>query len=636
MTHRHWPSSEKGGISNGAGLMLMTVILLLAFALGANGLNADVIWADELSSVTHMGAFNPPYTPMQVMESIFKHARDHVPLYYLLGAGWSQIAGWSQFALRLMSCFFGVLMVAWLYRFAADAVNRRTALAAAFLMATNAFVIIYFHELRAYTLLLLLAIIHTWYYWRLAAVSHVSRLTWILFVFSAAAVLYTHILGFVALAGLGVTHIFMERHSHQSRVIIVGWGMSMLFFVPYLPTVLSGSFTWGETKQAVAASELAGPFWLLLTNGLHVLALPLVLSLVYRIRRKRHPTVSRWLLLVIFIGLALGLVGWRFDLLATSRMRYFLLLWFPCMILFAYSVTSLPHSLKLSALFMLIWCLSGFQFARSEQILEFAGYAAQGKGYPPLHRFTALLQGQTGYRDHLLGFSESLALNENREGYDWSIADYYLQAQLGIDGGFLHASLKRYRLEQDVRGILREHPHVLLAHDPSDVPPNYARALEIIQGDYVSCALLVDKPDLLVQRYVHPVMDCGHEPVPLAYENGVRVVDRAARYVPESDLVQILTWWEAADEGLLDEYNVSMQIITLDWQNVRQEDRHLYELPPWDVIELSTADLSPGDYRLAVILYHRDTGEKVSGADPTTGETAKIWPILEFAIESVG
>ena len=77
-----------------------------------------------------------------------------------------------------------------------------------------------------------------------------------------------------------------------------------------------------------------------------------------------------------------------------------------------------------------------------------------------------------------------------------------------------------------------------------------------------------------------------------------------------------------------------MQIITPDWQNVRQEDRHLYEMPPWDVIELSTADLPPGDYRLMMILYHPDTGEKVSGAGPTTGETAKIQPILEFTIEA--
>ena len=625
------------GYSNGAGLAMITLVLLLAFALGANGLNADVIWDDEFSSVTFMGAFNPPYTPAQVVESIFKHARDHVPLYYLLGAGWAAQAGWSQFSLRLMSCFFGVLMVAWLYRFAADAVNRRTAVAAAFLMTTNAFIIIYFHELRGYTLLLLLTIIHTWHYWRLASNWHVSRLTWILFVFSAAAMLYTHVIGFIMLIGLGAAHIFMERGSGRSRSIIMGWGVGILVFLPYLPTMLSGSFTWGETSGQVTAIELAEPFWLLLTNGLHILALPLALNLAYMIRRKRHrhPTVSRQLLLALFIGLALEIVSWRFNLLAINRMRYFLLLWFPCMILFAYSVTSLPHSLKLSALFILIWCLSGFQFARSEQILGFAGHAAQGK-YPPLQRFTAFLQGQTGYHDYLLGFSESLGLNENRRRYDWSIADYYLKAQLGIDGAFLHTSLKRYRLEQDARGILREHPHLLLAHDPSDVPPNYARTLEIIQKDYIPCALLVDKPDLLIQRYVHSVMGCDHEPAPIAYENGVRVIDRAARYVPLSNLVQLLTWWEVADEGLLDEYNVSMQIITSDWQNARQEDRHLYELPPWDVIELSTADLPLGDYRLMMILYHRDTGEKVSGADLTTGEKAKIWPVLEFAIESGG
>ncbi len=174
---------------------------------------------------------------------------------------------------------------------------------------------------------------------------------------------------------------------------------------------------------------------------------------------------------------------------------------------------------------------------------------------------------------------------------------------------------------------------MLLAHDTSDVPPNYARALEIIQGDYRPCATLVDKPDLLIQRYVHSVMDCGHKSAPIAYENGVRVIDRAARYVPESNLVQILTGWEVKDEQLLYEYNVSLQIITPDWQNVRQEDRHLYEMPPWDVIELSTEGLLPGDYRLMMIVYHRDSGEKVSGTDPTTGETAKILPILSFTIE---
>ena len=618
-------------------LLAMLLILLLAFGLGTQGLNADVLWADELWSVTHMGAFNPPHTPAQIMESISKYTPDHVPLYYFLGAGWSQLAGWSQFSLRLMSCFFGVLMVAWLYRFTSDTLNRRTAWVAALLMTTNAFIIIYFHELRVYTLLLLFAIIHTWHYCRLAAGLHVSRLSWLFFVFSAAAMLYSHIFGFILLAGLGATHIFMEGYSRRSRIIAAGWGMSLLLFLPYSPTILSGSFARGEIERAVAVSELAEPFLLLLANGLHVLALPLALSLAYAyiIRRKRHPTVSRLLLLALFMGVALGFVSWRFDLLATSRMRYFLLLWFPGMILFAYSLTSLPHSSRLSALFILIWCLSGFQFARSEQLLAFTGFSAQvNKDYPPLQRFTALLQNQTAYQDYLLGFSESLAVNENRVRHDWSTASYYLKARLGIDGTFLHASLKRYRLERDVRDILREHPHVLLAHNPRDVPLNYAKTRAIIQQDYIPCAVPVAEPDLLIQRYVHPVMGCHHQPAPVDYGDSIRVIDRAARYEASLGTVQALTWWEVPGEGWLNEYNISMQILTPAWRNVRQTDVHLYDdMPPWDIMELSTAGLSPGDYHLVMIVYYRDSGEKVSGFDLATGETAAILPVLEFTVE---
>ena len=36
-------------------LFAMTLILLLASAIGAKGLNADVIWSDELFSVTFHG-----------------------------------------------------------------------------------------------------------------------------------------------------------------------------------------------------------------------------------------------------------------------------------------------------------------------------------------------------------------------------------------------------------------------------------------------------------------------------------------------------------------------------------------------------------------------------------------------------
>ena len=97
-------------------LFAMTLILLLASAIGAKGLNADVIWADEFFSVTFMGAFEPPYSVSNILESLSKNARDTVPLFYILGSWWSRLVGWSQVPMRYLSLLAGVMMIAWLYQ----------------------------------------------------------------------------------------------------------------------------------------------------------------------------------------------------------------------------------------------------------------------------------------------------------------------------------------------------------------------------------------------------------------------------------------------------------------------------------------------------------------------------------------
>ena len=135
-------------------MALMLPILLLGFALGAHGLNIDPIWADELFSVTHFGAFNPPFSPVQIVASLQHFSPEQAPLYYILGALWSQVSGFSQFALRLPSALFAQLMIASVYRFAADVLGRRTAVVASILMVTNVFVILYFHDMRMYTILM--------------------------------------------------------------------------------------------------------------------------------------------------------------------------------------------------------------------------------------------------------------------------------------------------------------------------------------------------------------------------------------------------------------------------------------------------------------------------------------------------
>ncbi|MCY4071334.1 MAG: glycosyltransferase family 39 protein [Chloroflexi bacterium] len=616
-------------------LILMALVLLLAYSFGLYGLNADVIWADELSSLAHMGAFDAHHTPMQVLESISLRARDHVPLYFLLGAGWSHLAGWSQFSMRYPSLLAGIAMIAALYGYVRATVDKRTALIAAFLMANNAFVLVYFHEIRGYTLLLLLAVIHSWLYWRLNRGARHSRRLLALFVVSGLAMLYTHVFGLVMLAALGATHILVDRRSSRTKLVLGGWTACVALFLPHLWTMLSGAVTWGATERAVLATQLAQPLVALLTNGLGVLFIPLALNLAYRHWGKRLPEITKLLLLTAVLGAAFVLVSWMFDLITVSRMRYFLLLWFPCIVILAYSISLLSRSTVIIVILVFIWALARISFERSGQILQYAGFSALSGEYPSLQYFTSSLKDKVSPGDFLVGFSESLSLNEKREGYDWSISDYYLDAQLGIDGVFLHANLKRYRLSEDTRDILAAHPHVLLAHDPSDVPLNYARALEVVREALSPCDLLVDEPTLSIRKFAHPVMGCDHEPVSIQYENGVRLLDRATEFDPKAQRIRVLSWWDVPDYDMLDSFNISLQISTPDWQKLRQVDRHLYDdLVPWNVIELSTADLPADDYRLVLILYNRENGSKVQGVDELSGESAGILPILRFSIDA--
>ena len=139
-----------------------------------------------------------------------------------------------------MSCFFGVLAIAWLYRFAADAVNWRTAIGAALLMSTSVFVILYFHDIRMYTMLIWLGIVHSWLYWRLAQRFRAARLTWLLFVVTASVLLYIHNFSTILFAGLGIHHLIFVNRSRRWWRIIAGWALGALFFLPYAPFVVAG------------------------------------------------------------------------------------------------------------------------------------------------------------------------------------------------------------------------------------------------------------------------------------------------------------------------------------------------------------------------------------------------------------
>ena len=606
--------------------------LIMAFALGLQGASLDVFWVDEIYSISNMGAYNPPYSPAQIVESLLLHSPEQTPFFYLLGAAWAWFAGWSPVALRLLSTVFGVVMIACLYRFGKDAFGERTGLVAAALMATSAYILWYFHEFRMYSLQMLLGVGQLWMFWRLSRGRRASVLAWTFFVATAALLLYTQVLSAPLLFALGLHHLLFARKNRRWLQICVGWAVALALFLPMGLHWLGGIGGASNPAHALISDKTLTAFLRLAANGVDLLWLPLMSLLLLAIWRGRDREALKLLLIAAFMLLALQLMNWQVKYILASRIRYFLLLWIPLCLLFAFGLTAFARARLISGVFLLCWVIAGSQLTYMEIVTKYAGSTDSVLLYPPLHRYVEALHDKLLQQDYLVGFQRRRQLVK-AEKHGYSTADYYTDVLLGIDGWFLDAERTNH-LEDDLKRIRETTAWLLLAHDPTDPPPNMDAARAALMVDYVACPPLVDESDLRIERFVQRTLPCEHAPRGAEYDVGVRLLDRYARHDAAAQFVDVLTWWRVKDDAALERYNISLQILRLDGHKVSQIDRHLTRtLLPWRVLQLPTAELPAGDYQVALIVYDRGSGAKLAAVDRATGARELFLPVADFRIE---
>ncbi len=617
----------------------MVALLLLVFALGLGGANGYIFRTDELFSVSNMGGFDPPYSPAAIIHSISQYSPDHAPLFFLLGAGWASVAGWTQFALRIFAVLTALVMIAFLYRYATDAFDYRTGLLASFMMGASAYLVLHFHDFRMYPLLLLLAIAHTWLYWRLESAQAGNRWTWSLFVFSAIALVYTHTFSVILFAGLAAFHLFLAHKSKYFFKIWVGWALAALVYLPYFSTTLAALEQAAQiekvTTAAASVGELIATFAHLLMNGADWLLVFLGAPVLYAVLRLRDRATLRLMFLalaMLVVPLALNeLVG----LIPLSRMRYFLILWFPFLALFARGITLLPRWTWLAPLLVIAWSVAGYQFYHSEDVLLYIGGMSKTRNYPALDDYVTQLNNKVRSEDFLLGFARNFYLNHDHK-HGKSVSDYYTQLQLGIDGAFVRGRAIGPWLVEEMRQMIDGHPYLLFAYEPQNPPDGLEGAKLLMHSEYQACGILVDSSRLFVQRFVDPRLNCDREYRRIEYENGIAIADRAVEFQPDAALLSILIGWDVPEERLLNDHSFSLQVFTPEGEKAAQSqsDYYLHQFSrKWNTLELPVAGIAPGEYRLVVILYNTESGKKVSGVDLNTGETGALLPIRSFIVE---
>ena len=156
----------------------------------------------------------------------------------------------------------------------------------------------------------------------------------------------------------------------------------------------------------------------------------------------------------------------------------------------------------------------------------------------------------------------------------------------------------------------------------------------MISVDYVACEQLIDTPGMAVTRYNDRWLACDHAPAPIVYDNQIKVLETFANHSRAERSLRAYAWIETATAEQVWQYNVSWQVLTPDGQNIRQIDKHMHDssVLPWSRIEMSTDGMTPGDYRLVLILYRSDTGVKARFVDHETDQETGFLTLLEFII----
>jgi hypothetical protein len=242
---------------------LLFFILLLAFAARVYRLDAQSIWYDEGLSI-QLAQLPPDQT------IALSATTDHPPLHALLLGAWIRIAGDSDFIVRFLSVFFGILVVALIYKLG-KMFDERVGLITAFLMSIAPMAVYYSQETRGYMLLTALITLAAIAFTQIT-LRRTGRWTWLIYGSSIVAALYTHYFAAFAWIAFNVAWLINLRGFQKPRRFwawIIVQLIIVMCFLPWLPkaiaqagsnaTYFPGRVTWdtvvGDTWRAFTVGE---------------------------------------------------------------------------------------------------------------------------------------------------------------------------------------------------------------------------------------------------------------------------------------------------------------------------------------------------------------------------------------------
>jgi 4-amino-4-deoxy-L-arabinose transferase-like glycosyltransferase len=303
--------------------VVVLIVLWVAFALRVAHLDRQSIWYDEGLSIYYARA-----DVGQLLSAISQS--EHPPLHSLLLHAWMSVCGDSEFSVRLLSVWFGVLSVALLYHLGRR-LSPATGALAATLLGVSPFAIWFSQETRGYVLALAAVIATVEVALDLypplpgrsvpPPVPRASR--YVAYIALTAASLYAHVYSAFALLALNLAYfVDLARYGRyvdrsRLRTHVLRWMAAqvavLILFAPWLPYVATqldvnatywhGGLGWRQiVRRTLTAfsvgNTLSGPWAVAATIALSLLAL-LGSFALFRRRDSRPSPLLLWLWILV-------------------------------------------------------------------------------------------------------------------------------------------------------------------------------------------------------------------------------------------------------------------------------------------------------------------------------------------------
>ncbi len=612
-------------------------ILLTAVWIGARGLNADALWFDEYWSVYNAGgAQYGPLSPGEIWGRVAEQDPWQAPGYFVLLAGWGAAVGWTPFALRALSMLAGALAVAWAYRMGRDLISPIGGLGAAVTMGLSAYFLYYFHEMRTYTLVVLLIAMTGWGYWRV--INGGRWWTGAALVLGAVGLLYTHYFGALTIGILGIYHLlFVKKDGRWLRVTLLMVAAGVLF-LPWLGVLFSGLNSASEDtlRQASAwtpRQAIEGVLFMFSNGGV---ILTLVLggyALFTQVPSSNHGeaeqyTLTRrfsyWLIahrMVVFasvwlVGMAtvLLLINARFGVIL--EVRYLFPLWPPLALVMGLAIHRLAHSGARTAALLIVcaWVAAGVWNSVDS---ESANTLSNPHWHQPWNVLVDSLRPRVLEDDAVV----YLLPDWTWPSYHDKVFDYYLDSlPMRLKGTLLQRpeNVGEAVFEEQERDAFSGATRVWLAQT-TDQPTSYVDSARHVLEDagYLECAVYDQPPMLGLDLYMHEAT--GYELASFGGDDSAGWVTLnlfTGGYRAADHTLSLTAFWSPGSDVPADTYSVGLHVENAQGQLVTQADYGLpREAHSCRTVDVSLKDVPTGTYTVYVLVYNWQTGERLNTTD---------------------